>query len=80
TLTVACKTGVGKRYEKYRKRVESLRKTLSAKRLERAISEFHETTHAKEIDQQLQGIKPSELLAPSTIQYELEERAEVARL
>ncbi|KAH6883990.1 hypothetical protein B0T10DRAFT_580175 [Thelonectria olida] len=80
SYTAAKKAGVAKHYEKYRKRVESLRKTLSAKRLERAISEFHETIYAKEIDQQLQGIKPSELLAPSTIQYELEERAEVARL
>ncbi|KAI5465089.1 hypothetical protein BGZ63DRAFT_351240 [Mariannaea sp. PMI_226] len=80
SYTAAKEAGVAKKYEKYRKRVESLRKTLAAKRLDRAISEFHETIHAQEIDKQLQGMKPSEILAPSTIQYELEERAEVARL
>lgn len=53
SYTAAKKAGIGKQYEKYRKRVESLRKTLATKHLKRAISEFHETIHAQEIDQQL---------------------------
>lgn len=81
SYAAAKKAGVGKRYDRYRKRVDSLRKTLETKRLQSAIAEFHETIHGEEIAQQLQGIKPSkDILAPPTIEYELEERAQVARL
>ncbi|KAF3345643.1 hypothetical protein VdG2_06486 [Verticillium dahliae VDG2] len=74
-------TAAGKRYSIYRKKAESLRKTLAARRLDRAIREFHDTIHAKEVDRQIQGTKPdAELLAPSETEYELRERAEVARL
>jgi hypothetical protein len=81
SYVAAKKAGMGQRYEKYQKRITSLRKTLEAKRLKEAIAEFHKTIHGKEIAQQLSGPKPTkDALAPSPIQYELEERAEVARL
>ncbi|KAI5459500.1 hypothetical protein BGZ63DRAFT_448187 [Mariannaea sp. PMI_226] len=50
TYIAAKKASVAKQYEKYRKRVESLRKMLLTKCLERAILEFHKTIHTKEID------------------------------
>ncbi|EGY18660.1 uncharacterized protein VDAG_09186 [Verticillium dahliae VdLs.17] len=74
-------TAAGRKYSIYRKKAESLRKTLTARRLDRAIREFHDTIHAKEVDRQIQGTKPdAELLALSETEYELRERAEVARL
>ncbi|KAH7363524.1 hypothetical protein B0T11DRAFT_353822, partial [Plectosphaerella cucumerina] len=74
-------TTAGKEYEESRKKAASLRKTLSARMLEQAIREFHDTIHAEEIERQLLGIKPdAESLAPSSIKYELREREEVARL
>lgn len=69
----------GKAYDKYRKKVESVRNVLSRKRMERAVREFHETIHSKEVDQQLQGIKPVDL-TQSDMKYELPERALVAGL
>ncbi|KAF4331615.1 hypothetical protein FBEOM_14629, partial [Fusarium beomiforme] len=81
SVAAAKKADVSKRYEKYQNRIGSLRKTLMDRCLESVIVEFHQTIHGKEIDQQLNGIKPSkEVLTPSTINYDLEERAEVARL
>ncbi|KAM0267469.1 hypothetical protein ACHAQH_010106, partial [Verticillium albo-atrum] len=81
SYTAAKDTQAGKQYNKYRKKAESLRKTLTNRRLDQAIKDFHDTIHAEEVDRQLQGTKPdAELLAPSTIKYELQERAEVARL
>ncbi|CRK25088.1 hypothetical protein BN1708_014133 [Verticillium longisporum] len=81
SYTAAKDTQAGKDYNKYRKKVESLRTTLINRRLDQAIKDFHDTIHAEEVDRQLQGTKPdAELLAPSTIKYELPERAEVARL
>ncbi|CAG9952415.1 unnamed protein product [Clonostachys rosea f. rosea IK726] len=51
----------GKAYDRYRKKVETVRNVLLRKRMERAVQEFHETIHSKEVDQQLQGIKPTEV-------------------
>lgn len=58
-----------------------MRKELDAKRLERAIADFHKNIHGEEVAQQLKGIKPCrDVLGPQTMEYELEERAEVAKL
>ena len=49
--------------------------------LSKTINKFHETVHSDEVERQMQGILPShEVLNLSTIKYELEERATVARL
>ncbi|CZS99473.1 uncharacterized protein RAG0_07805 [Rhynchosporium agropyri] len=46
-----------------------------------AINNFYETVHVDEVDRQLRGILPdTEVLTLSTIEYELEERAIVAKL
>jgi hypothetical protein len=71
-------TPAGKEYDKYRKKLDSIRNTLLRKRLERAIKEFHDTIHAKEVDQQLKGMKPNDLLTSTT--FELPERKAVAEL
>ncbi|KEY72646.1 hypothetical protein S7711_11467 [Stachybotrys chartarum IBT 7711] len=81
SVAAAKRAGVSKRYEKYHRGVDNLRKKLEAKRLERAIVEFHKNIHGEEIAQQLKGIRPCKyVLAPRTIEYELEERTEVAEL
>ena len=61
--------------------INSLKTRLSRKLLDKTIDDFHETVHSAEVERQKRGILPSaEVLNPSTIQYELEERATVARL
>lgn len=80
TCAAAKGTKVSKRYETYQRRANNLRKKLLAESLDRAIKEFHETVHAEEVERQLLGSKPSEVLAPSTVPYELPERAQVAHL
>jgi hypothetical protein len=61
--------------------INCLKPKLGRKLLDKTIDEFHETVHSAEVERQMQGILPShEALNPSTIKYELEERATVARL
>ncbi|KAK7997835.1 MFS general substrate transporter [Apiospora arundinis] len=60
--------------------IDSLTKKLRHNRFQTAIREFHETFHSDEVARQLHGIRPSTLLAPPSIEYDLPERAEVARL
>jgi hypothetical protein len=49
--------------------------------LEQTIDKFHETVHITEVDRQIQGILPApDVLAPSAIEYKLEEQATVAKL
>lgn len=79
SASAAKDTPEGKVYDKYRKKVESVRNVLLRKRMEQAVQEFHKTIHSKEVNQQLQGIKPTEV-AQSDMKYELPERALVASL
>jgi hypothetical protein len=49
--------------------------------MEKALKDFFATINTEDVNKQLQGILPStEVLTPSTIKYELEEQATVARL
>jgi hypothetical protein len=49
--------------------------------MEKAVKDFFKTINIEDVDKQLQGILPStKVLTPSTIEYELEERAMVAKL
>ena len=73
-------TKMASRYDYYKKKADSLSKRLKADRLQRAIRDFHGSIHIEEVHRQLSGIKPSTILAPRTIKYELPERAEAARL
>ncbi|KAH7304408.1 hypothetical protein B0I35DRAFT_328326, partial [Stachybotrys elegans] len=81
SYVAAKKAGKGQDYEKHKKRLDSLRKKLESQRLKEEIAAFHKTIHGKEIAQQLNGMKPTkDALAPSTDEYELEERTEVVGL
>jgi hypothetical protein len=68
------------RHKAVQAEINSLKRQLSDTRLNRAIQEFHDTIDTIEINNQLRGIKPTEVLAPSTIEYELKERATAAKL
>ncbi|KXX74184.1 hypothetical protein MMYC01_210518, partial [Madurella mycetomatis] len=68
------------RHGRYHRQAESLRKRLHDQRLSQAIQEFHASAHGEEIRRQLNGIRPSEYLAPPTIEYQLPERARIAKL
>ena len=48
--------------------------------LGRAIQQFHASADAEEIKRQLAGIRPSDYLAPLAVQYQLPERARIAKL
>ena len=49
--------------------------------MDKALKDFFATINMEDVNKQLQGILPStEVLTPSTIKYELEERATVAKL
>ena len=60
--------------------INNLKCQLSDACLNQAIQEFHDTIDTIEINNQLQGIMPTEVLVPSTMEYELEERAIAAKL
>jgi hypothetical protein len=60
--------------------INTLKRQLSKDWLEKTIAEFHKTVHTMEVDQQLQGIRPTDILIPPSLEYELQERATVARL
>ncbi|KFZ13522.1 hypothetical protein V501_03678 [Pseudogymnoascus sp. VKM F-4519 (FW-2642)] len=60
--------------------INNLKRKLSDALLNKTIKEFHISVHTDEVNQQMQGIRPSDILTPPTIKYELEERAAVAKL
>jgi hypothetical protein len=69
-----------RRYERQLK-FNSLGQKLHTELLEKSIEEFHETVHILEVNRQIRGILLAPgVLIPSTIKYELEERATVAEL
>lgn len=41
---------------------------------------MHKTVHTAEVDRQLRGIRPIDIITPPTFKYELEERGAVAKL
>ncbi|KAI5917140.1 hypothetical protein F4810DRAFT_705126 [Camillea tinctor] len=74
-----CK-GLLHKYESYSRQADCRRKKLYDERLSRAIQEFHALADTEEIERQLSGIRPSEYFAPPTVQYQLPERARIAKL
>jgi hypothetical protein len=80
TRAAAEGTKLAARYDHFKKKADRLNKGLKTERLQRAIREFHESIHVEEVNRQLNGIKPSKVIAPPTIEYELTERARVAQL
>jgi hypothetical protein len=81
TIKAAKGTKYFERHAEAQSEINCLKTKLSRKLLDKTIDEFHETVHSAEVERQMQGILPSsEVLNPTTIKYELEERATVARL
>ncbi|KAK3933472.1 hypothetical protein QBC46DRAFT_434648, partial [Diplogelasinospora grovesii] len=84
TLKSAPKEGRGaellQRHGRFARQADTLRKALYDERLTRAIHEFHASRDGEEIARQLNGIKPSEYLAPPTVHYQLPTRARIAKL
>ncbi|KAK3934110.1 hypothetical protein QBC46DRAFT_429032 [Diplogelasinospora grovesii] len=73
-------TELAAQYDRHKKKADSVSKKLKTQRLESVIKEFHDSVHVKEINRQLNGIKPPDVIAPPTIEYDLPERARLARL
>ncbi len=68
------------RYTDQQRWINNLKRGLEDKLLEQTIDEFHKTVDMIEINNQLRGITPSEILTPSAIEYELDEREIAAEL
>jgi len=73
-------TDMRKRFDEYSKMEKKLIRKLKASRLKKAIEDFHANIHVEEINRQLCGIKPADIIAPPNIEYDLSERKEVAQL
>ena len=67
-------------YDRYQRMANSLSRKLKSERLQRAIKEFHDSVHVEEIDRQLKGIMPPDVIVAPTLTYDLPERARVAYL
>lgn len=81
TIKAAHGTKWFERHKEKQRELNSLKAKLTRAKLDEVIDRFHETVHTEEVDRQMQGILPSpDVLNPSTIEYELEARATVARL
>ncbi|CZT52687.1 uncharacterized protein RSE6_14042 [Rhynchosporium secalis] len=81
TIKAAKDTFWYKKHHKAQQKINCRKTQLKNELLNRAINDFHETVHVDEVDRQMRGILPdNEVLTPSTIEYELEERATVAKL
>jgi hypothetical protein len=81
TIKAAKGTPQHKRYKKLLAQINNKKRELWDAQLEEAINDFFATITIEDVNKQLQGIRPStEVLMPSTIKYELEERATIAKL
>jgi hypothetical protein len=81
TIKAAKGTLLYKKHHEAQRKINCKRNSLRNELLDKAINNFHETVHVDEVDRQMRGILPdTEVLAPSTIEYQLEERATVAKL
>jgi hypothetical protein len=81
TIKAAEGTAWYKRHRDVQADINSLKRQLTDSRLQEAIREFHDTIDTIEVNKQLQGLTPpTEVLTPSTIVYELKERATVAKI
>jgi flagellar basal body rod protein FlgG len=81
TIKAAEGTKYFTRHTEVQREINSLKTKLGRKLLDKTIDKFHETVYLDKVERQMRGILLSnEVLNPSTIKYELEERATVARL
>jgi hypothetical protein len=80
TIKAAVGTEWHAQHREAQAKINNLRSQKRAEMLKTTIEDFHKTVHTVEVDRQLQGIRPADILTPPTIHYELEERATIARL
>ncbi|KAI9763366.1 MAG: hypothetical protein M1840_000558 [Geoglossum simile] len=80
TIKAAEGTELYRKHKAIQADIGSLKRQLSDTWLNQSIQEFHDTVDTIEINNQLQGIMPTDVLTPSTIKYELEERSMAAKL
>jgi hypothetical protein len=81
TIKAAHGTPQYRKQQKLQARINSLRQNLCNEWLAQAVDVFWKTADTDAVNKQLQGIIPSsEVLTPSSIEHELEERAAAAKL
>jgi hypothetical protein len=76
--TAAEVTRLTKAHNKYKKKADSIYNILLRRRLKYEIQKFYDTIYTKEVDQQLNGIKPTNTV--KSPMYKLPERQLVAEL
>ena len=72
-------TDMRKHFDKHSNLANNLSRKLKASRLQKAIEDFHADIHVEEINRQLRGIKPADVIAPPNIEYDLPGRKLVAQ-
>jgi hypothetical protein len=80
TIKSAKKTKWFEKHKSIQAEINTLRRKLKDDLLEKSIAEFHKTVHTAEVDRQLRGIRPADIITPPNFEYELEERGQVAKL
>lgn len=69
-----------KNYMQAKKNASRVKAGLERELLRRSIQEHHKTASDEEIQRQLRGLYPQDILAPPDIQYELPERQRIATI
>lgn len=80
TIKAAQGTRLFNQHKEAQAEINSLKRRLSDALLEKTIKEFHINVHTEEVDRQMQGICPANVLATPTREYELKERAAIVEL
>ncbi|PVH70401.1 hypothetical protein DL98DRAFT_136727 [Cadophora sp. DSE1049] len=80
TIKSAKETKWFEKHKSIQAEINTLRRKLKDDLLEKSIAEFHKTVHTAEVDRQLRGIRPADIITPPNFEYELEERGQVAKL
>lgn len=80
TIKAAQGTWLFERHKKTQANINNLRRQLSDALLDKTIKEFHINVHTEEVDRQMQGILPADVLTPIPKKYELKERAEIVKI
>lgn len=73
-------TEMWERYDHYNKEAKKLLNCLKKSLLRKSIEAFYTNAHVEEVERQLRGIKPADIISPPSIQYDLPERARAACL
>ncbi|KAI9763522.1 MAG: hypothetical protein M1839_006442 [Geoglossum umbratile] len=68
------------RYKGIEREVNGISNKLRRKRLDQAVQDFHDSIDTIEVNKQLDGVTTADILIQPTIQYELRERATIAKL